>query len=81
MSGGLGKSVCIIGAGALGLVATKNLLEEGFEVTTFERNDYIGGLWRHTKDTTQTSVHEMTRANVSKQSVSRHTVTQSTTWS
>ncbi|KAK4541769.1 hypothetical protein LTR36_007478 [Oleoguttula mirabilis] len=67
MSGGLGKSVCIIGAGALGLVATKNFLEEGFDVTTFERNAYVGGLWHHTKDTTQTSAHPATRSNISKQ--------------
>lgn len=36
--------------GALGLVAVKNLLEEGFDVTGFDRNDYVGGLWRYTED-------------------------------
>lgn len=70
MSGGIGKSVCVIGAGALGLVATKNFTEEGFDVTTFERNDYVGGLWHHTEDPAQTSVHRATKANVSKQGVS-----------
>ncbi|KAK5125464.1 hypothetical protein LTR85_000573 [Meristemomyces frigidus] len=66
MSGGIGKRVGIIGAGALGLVATKNFVEGGFDVTTFERNDYVGGLWHHTKDTAQTSVHQATRSNISK---------------
>lgn len=42
-------------AGVLGLVATKNLVEEGFEVTGFERNAYVGGLWHYT-DEDQTSV-------------------------
>lgn len=36
--------------GALGLVATKNLVEEGFDVTGFERNAYVGGLWHYTDD-------------------------------
>jgi dimethylaniline monooxygenase (N-oxide forming) len=30
----------------MGIVAVKNLLEEGFDVTGFERSDYIGGLWQ-----------------------------------
>jgi dimethylaniline monooxygenase (N-oxide forming) len=25
----------------------KNLLEEGFDVTGFDRNEYIGGLWHY----------------------------------
>jgi hypothetical protein len=36
--------------GPLGIVAIKNLLEEGFEVTGFERNSYVGGLWQYTED-------------------------------
>lgn len=36
--------------GALGLVAVKNLVEEGFDVTGFERNDYVGGLWKYTEE-------------------------------
>ena len=36
--------------GALGLVAIKNLIEEGFDVTGFDRNDYPGGLWKYTED-------------------------------
>jgi dimethylaniline monooxygenase (N-oxide forming) len=33
--------------GAIGLVTMKNLLEEGFDVTGFDRNDYLGGLWHY----------------------------------
>ncbi|KAM0323264.1 hypothetical protein ACHAQA_008855 [Verticillium albo-atrum] len=48
-------TVAVIGLGVLGLVAAKNLVEEGFEVTGFERNTYVGGLWHYT-DEDQTSV-------------------------
>lgn len=37
--------VGIIGAGISGLVAAKTLLEEGFEVTVFETEDEVGGVW------------------------------------
>ena len=63
----VGKSVAIIGAGALGLVATKNLIEEGFEVTTFEKNTYVGGLWHATQDPLETSALLGTVSNGSKQ--------------
>jgi dimethylaniline monooxygenase (N-oxide forming) len=33
--------------GALGLVAMKNMIEEGFNVTGFDRNPYVGGLWQY----------------------------------
>ena len=39
------KTVAIIGAGASGLVAAKTLLEDGFDVTIFERQTKVGGLW------------------------------------
>jgi dimethylaniline monooxygenase (N-oxide forming) len=34
----------------MGIVAVKNLLEEGFDVTGFERQNYIGGVWHFTED-------------------------------
>ncbi|KAL1888101.1 hypothetical protein Sste5346_009788 [Sporothrix stenoceras] len=58
--------VAVIGAGALGLVTLKNLLEEGFDATGFERKSYVGGLWKYTLDET-TSVLPSTVANISKQ--------------
>jgi dimethylaniline monooxygenase (N-oxide forming) len=39
--------VAVVGLGAQGLVTVKNLLEQGFKVTGFERNDYLGGIWHH----------------------------------
>ncbi|KAH8893690.1 FAD/NAD(P)-binding domain-containing protein [Thozetella sp. PMI_491] len=60
------ETVAVIGLGALGLVATKNLLEEGFEVTAFERNNYVGGLWHYT-DEDKTSVLPTTVINISKE--------------
>lgn len=62
-----GKAVAIVGAGALGLVATRNLIEEGFEVTTFERNSYVGGLWHANQDPDITSALVGTVSNGSKQ--------------
>ncbi|KAH7079957.1 dimethylaniline monooxygenase 2 [Paraphoma chrysanthemicola] len=58
--------VAVIGLGAAGLVALKNLKEEGFDVTGFERNSYIGGLWKYSEDD-QTSVLSTTIVNVSKE--------------
>ncbi|EXK24619.1 hypothetical protein FOMG_18667 [Fusarium oxysporum f. sp. melonis 26406] len=65
-SDGLRKRVAIVGAGPLGLIATKNFVEEGFDVTTFERNEYVGGLWHITSDPTQTCVLPGTITNTSK---------------
>jgi dimethylaniline monooxygenase (N-oxide forming) len=31
-------------------VAVKNLTEEGFDVTGFDRNSYVGGLWHYTEE-------------------------------
>jgi cation diffusion facilitator CzcD-associated flavoprotein CzcO len=69
MSGGLGRDVCVIGGGGLGLAAAKNLLEQGFHVTVFEQASFIGGLWHATTDPNQTSVLPQSRAVLSKYSV------------
>ncbi len=37
------KKVAVVGAGIAGLSAAANLSERGFEVTLFEKNDYLGG--------------------------------------
>jgi cation diffusion facilitator CzcD-associated flavoprotein CzcO len=37
--------VCVIGAGASGLVAAKKLLDAGIEPVLFERNADLGGNW------------------------------------
>ncbi|KAL9245271.1 hypothetical protein vseg_018943 [Gypsophila vaccaria] len=37
--------IAVIGAGAAGLVATRELLNEGHRVAVFEKSDKIGGLW------------------------------------
>lgn len=60
------QSVCVIGSGVLGLVATKNLVEQGLEVQILEKNGYIGGIWHVTEDIRQTSALSGTRAQFSK---------------
>ncbi|KAK0377910.1 hypothetical protein CLIM01_04714 [Colletotrichum limetticola] len=60
------NKVAVIGLGAFGIVALKNLAEEGFEVTGFERNPYVGGLWKFTRED-KTSVLPTTVVNISKE--------------
>ncbi|KAJ4262725.1 hypothetical protein NW757_000981 [Fusarium falciforme] len=52
------QRVAVIGLGAMGIVTVKNLLEEGFNVTGFDRNGYVGGLWHFTEDEDTLSVLE-----------------------
>ena len=58
--------VAVIGLGAQGLVAVKNLLEQGFKVTGFERNEYIGGLWHYSAEH-RVSALPTTVVNVSRE--------------
>lgn len=44
--------------GGMGIVTVKNLLEEGFEVTGFEKSSYYGGLWHFTEDKDTLSILE-----------------------
>ncbi|KAK7432321.1 hypothetical protein QQZ08_001269 [Neonectria magnoliae] len=59
------QRVAVVGLGAMGIVAVKNLLEEDFDVTGFERSSYVGGLWHYTDDENTLSVLESTVVNVS----------------
>lgn len=38
-------TICVLGAGACGLVATKKLLDAGLEPVTYEKNAELGGNW------------------------------------
>ncbi len=44
------------GAGASGLISAKCLLDEGFEVTVYEQEPHLGGLWRYGDSTDGTSL-------------------------
>ncbi|KAH8678165.1 flavin monooxygenase-like protein [Xylariales sp. PMI_506] len=60
------QTVAVIGLGVLGLVTSKNLIEAGFDVTGFDSNNYVGGLWHYT-DEDKTSVLPTTVINISKE--------------
>jgi cation diffusion facilitator CzcD-associated flavoprotein CzcO len=54
-----GETVCVIGAGASGLAAIKNLLEHGFGVDCYERETSVGGgwNWRHDRSPVSAGTH------------------------
>ncbi|KAK3329897.1 hypothetical protein B0H66DRAFT_635009 [Apodospora peruviana] len=67
------KTVCIVGAGPSGLVAAKSFLHDSpegtFDVTIFDAQTRIGGLWPSTKDDGVGLVHPHMIANQSKHTV------------
>ncbi|WP_089157266.1 flavin-containing monooxygenase [Micromonospora sp. NBS 11-29] len=54
-----GDTVCVVGAGASGLTAVKNLREAGFGVDCYERETGVGGAWnwRHDRSPVYASTH------------------------
>ncbi|MFG1993710.1 flavin-containing monooxygenase [Actinoplanes sp. NPDC048988] len=52
-------AVCVVGAGASGLAAVKNLREQGFEVDCYERETGVGGAWnwRHDRSPVSAGTH------------------------
>jgi cation diffusion facilitator CzcD-associated flavoprotein CzcO len=52
-------AVCVIGAGGSGLVAVKNLRENGFAVDCYERETSVGGAWnwRHDRSPMYANTH------------------------
>ncbi|KAF5236518.1 hypothetical protein FAUST_6503 [Fusarium austroamericanum] len=58
--------IAIIGTGPAGLVALKNLREQGFNAVAFERRESVGGLWAYSDNTDYTTALNDTTVNVSK---------------
>ncbi|KAH8814603.1 flavin monooxygenase-like protein [Flagelloscypha sp. PMI_526] len=59
--------VVVVGAGAAGLTALKNLREVGLSAIALDDRVAFGGVWRYTDDPTKTSVIRTTQTNSSKQ--------------
>ncbi|KAI3946057.1 hypothetical protein MKX01_024813 [Papaver californicum] len=62
----ISRKVAVIGAGAAGVVASRELRREGHEVVVFERSDRVGGTWVYNPnvdfdplglDTSRTIIH------------------------
>ncbi|BAZ31564.1 dimethylaniline monooxygenase [Cylindrospermum sp. NIES-4074] len=43
------KKICVIGAGISGLVTAKTFVEQGYEVTVFEKQAGLGGVWEKSR--------------------------------
>lgn len=62
----MNKRVCVIGAGPSGITALKNLLDEGIEAVTYDRNSEVGGNWIYSEEESHSSVFETTHIISSK---------------
>jgi thioredoxin reductase len=64
---GIGRRICVIGAGPCGLTAIKNLLDAGLDdVVCYDESDTIGGTWVFDERIARTTVYESTHIISSK---------------
>lgn len=66
-SGRPGNNVCVVGTGVTGLLAVKNLVEQGLSVRALEQSENLGGNWYHSLDTEQVSALPEMKVNMSKE--------------
>eukprot|EP01032_Pedospumella_encystans_P011056 gene11056-12889_t len=59
-----GKKVAIIGAGAAGLVSAAILLQNGFDVTVYEKSTNLGGVWNYAESN---AMYDSLRTNLPKE--------------
>lgn len=69
-SGRPGNNVCVVGTGVTGLLAVKNLVEQGLSVRALEQSENLGGNWYHSMDTEQVTALPEMKVNMSKETVS-----------
>ena len=61
------KSVCIVGAGPAGIVGAKTFLQTGkFNVTVYEKDSRIGGIWALDRSSTGVFLSPYTPTNLSR---------------
>ena len=61
------KNVCVIGAGASGITASKILHERGVAFDCYEMGSGIGGVWRYNNDNGRSAAYRSLHINTSKQ--------------
>lgn len=59
------EKVAIIGSGAAGLVAAKEMLQVGLQVTVYEQHPHLGGVWQYTPG--QSIMYGSLRTNLPKE--------------
>eukprot|EP01032_Pedospumella_encystans_P008530 gene8530-10115_t len=59
-----GKKVAVIGAGAAGLVTATTLLQNGFDITVYEKSANLGGVWNYAESN---AMYESLRTNLPKE--------------
>jgi siroheme synthase (precorrin-2 oxidase/ferrochelatase) len=62
------KKVAIVGAGAAGLAFAHVLCRDGFDVTVYEQNSEVGGVWNY--EPGATAMYESLRTNLPKEIMS-----------
>lgn len=60
------KKVCMIGAGASGIVSVKTLKEQGIPFDCFEMGSDIGGNWRYNNDNGRSAAYDALHIDTSK---------------
>jgi cation diffusion facilitator CzcD-associated flavoprotein CzcO len=60
------RRVAILGAGPAGICVARHLLEEGFEITVYEKGSHIGGLWVYENDSGESSAYRTLHINTAK---------------
>uniref|UniRef100_A0A1I7U559 Flavin-containing monooxygenase n=1 Tax=Caenorhabditis tropicalis TaxID=1561998 RepID=A0A1I7U559_9PELO len=64
------KKVCIIGAGAAGLITAKHALKDGHQVTIYEQTNGVGGTWVYSEETgCHSSMYKIMKTNLPKEAM------------
>ncbi|CAL2030397.1 unnamed protein product [Caenorhabditis brenneri] len=64
------KKICIVGAGAAGLITAKHAITQGHKVTIFEQTDSVGGTWVYSEETgCHSSMYKIMKTNLPKEAM------------
>ncbi|CAB3407201.1 unnamed protein product [Caenorhabditis bovis] len=64
------KSICVIGAGAAGLITAKHALNENFKVDVFEQTGKVGGTWVYSDEIgCHSSMYKIMKTNLPKEAM------------